>query len=92
MTRRDLAYILYTSGSTGRPKGVMLTHQNALTFVEWCAETFNIRPAKTGCRIMRRCISISRVFDVYNALEAGATVYLVTEDLALFPVESREFD
>ena len=36
----DLAYILYTSGSTGRPKGVMLTHQNALTFVEWCAEEF----------------------------------------------------
>src|SRR6202044_1163490 len=39
LTETDLAYILYTSGSTGRPKGVMLTHQNALTFVEWCADT-----------------------------------------------------
>src|SRR5215472_4146894 len=38
----DLAYILYTSGSTGRPKGVMLSHQNALTFVEWCAEEFKV--------------------------------------------------
>jgi len=37
LTETDLAYILYTSGSTGRPKGVMLSHQNALTFVEWCA-------------------------------------------------------
>src|SRR5215470_13541650 len=36
----DLAYILYTSGSTGRPKGVMLSHENALSFVNWCSETF----------------------------------------------------
>src|SRR3984885_15217010 len=42
LTETDLAYILYTSGSTGRPKGVMLTHQNALTFIEWCAEIFKI--------------------------------------------------
>src|SRR5215471_11654602 len=39
----DLAYILYTSGSTGRPKGVMLSHRNALTFVDWCAAKFRLR-------------------------------------------------
>src|SRR5258705_13898781 len=37
----DLAYILYTSGSTGRPQGVMLTHRNALSFVDWCSDTFD---------------------------------------------------
>jgi acyl-coenzyme A synthetase/AMP-(fatty) acid ligase len=31
------------------------------------------------------------VFDVYNAMEAGATVYLVTEDLALFPASLAKF-
>ena len=33
----DPAYLLYTSGSTGKPKGVILTHRNALAFVEWGA-------------------------------------------------------
>jgi long-subunit acyl-CoA synthetase (AMP-forming) len=36
----DIAYILYTSGSTGRPKGVMLSHENAVSFVDWCSEVF----------------------------------------------------
>jgi acyl-coenzyme A synthetase/AMP-(fatty) acid ligase len=31
------------------------------------------------------------VFDVYNALEAGATVYLITEELALFPTSLANF-
>jgi acyl-coenzyme A synthetase/AMP-(fatty) acid ligase len=38
----DVAYILYTSGSTGKPKGVTLTHRNALSFVQWCVDTFDI--------------------------------------------------
>ena len=36
----DLAYILYTSGLTGLPKGVMLTHGNALAFINWCSAIF----------------------------------------------------
>jgi amino acid adenylation domain-containing protein len=90
LTETDLAYILYTSGSTGRPKGVMLTHQNALTFVEWCAETFQVTSYDRLSNHAPLHFDLS-VFDVYNTLEAGASLYLVTEDLALFPVKLAEF-
>lgn len=86
----DLAYILYTSGSTGGPKGVMLTHRNALTFVEWCAEEFQVRSQDRLSNHAPLHFDLS-VFDVYNTLKAGATVYLITEDLALFPTSLADF-
>jgi amino acid adenylation domain-containing protein len=86
----DLAYILYTSGSTGRPKGVMISHQNALTFVEWCAEEFQVRSEDRLSNHAPLHFDLS-VFDIYNTLEAGATVYLVTEDLAVFPTSLANF-
>jgi len=90
LTETDLAYILYTSGSTGRPKGVMLSHQNALTFIEWCAEKFHMTADDRVSNHAPLHFDLS-VFDVYNAMEAGATVYLVTEELALFPTSLAKF-
>jgi len=89
-TTLDLAYILYTSGSTGRPKGVMLSHQNALTFVEWCADTFQIRAEDRLSNHAPLHFDLS-VFDVYNAIEAGAAVYMLPEDVLLFPVSLAKF-
>lgn len=89
-TTLDLAYILYTSGSTGRPKGVMLSHQNALTFVEWGAETLNLRPEDRVSSHAPLHFDLS-VFDVYNALKAGATVCMVPEDVLMFPASLAAF-
>ena len=80
----DLAYILYTSGSTGQPKGVMLTHRNALTFVDWCAATFRISADDRLSNHAPLHFDLS-VFDVYNALGAGATVSLIHEEITVFP-------
>jgi amino acid adenylation domain-containing protein len=86
----DLAYILYTSGSTGEPKGVMLTHRNALTFIDWCAETFRVGSDDRLSNHAPLHFDLS-VFDIYNAIGAGATVFMVDEETAVFPSAVASF-
>lgn len=80
----DLAYILYTSGSTGKPKGVMLSHENAVSFVDWCADTFAVTAAD-------RCSSHApfhfdlSILDIYLPLKHGATLVLIGEELGKEP-------
>ncbi|HUI40869.1 MAG TPA: amino acid adenylation domain-containing protein [Terriglobia bacterium] len=89
-TTLDLAYIIYTSGSTGRPKGVMLTHQNALTFVQWCADEFRVTHEDRLSNHAPLHFDLS-VFDVYNAIEAGACTCMIPEDVQLFPASLARF-
>jgi amino acid adenylation domain-containing protein len=86
----DLAYILYTSGSTGRPKGVMLSHLNALTFVSWCATQFQVRSEDRLSNHAPHHFDLS-VFDIYNTLEAGATLYMIPDEVQLFPASLAPF-
>jgi amino acid adenylation domain-containing protein len=80
----DLAYILYTSGSTGKPKGVMLSHENAVSFVDWCSDTFAVTAGD-------RCSSHApfhfdlSILDIYLPLKHGATLVLIGEELGKDP-------
>lgn len=80
----DPAYLLYTSGSTGKPKGVIITHRNALTFIDWGVETFAVRPEDRLSSHAPLHFDLS-VFDVYVALASGACVVLVPDQVAPFP-------
>jgi amino acid adenylation domain-containing protein len=81
----DLAYILYTSGSTGKPKGVMLSHQNALSFVDWCSEVFEPSEVDRFSSHAPFHFDLS-ILDIYVSLKHGATLVLVEDEIGKDPV------
>ncbi len=89
-SRDDLAYILYTSGSTGVPKGVMLTHANALCFLDWCRATFKIGPDDRFASHAPFHFDLS-VFDLYASCGAGGTLVLAGESLGKDPARLGAF-
>jgi amino acid adenylation domain-containing protein len=88
--RDDLAYILYTSGSTGIPKGVMLTHENALSFVEWCSEVFAPSEEDRFSSHAPFHFDLS-ILDIYVPLKHGATLHVISEDVGKSPKELAAF-
>jgi amino acid adenylation domain-containing protein len=80
----DLAYILYTSGSTGKPKGVMLSHRNALTFVDWAVPALGLGPGDRVAGVAELHFDLS-TFDTFASVAAGATLVPLPADALLRP-------
>jgi amino acid adenylation domain-containing protein len=86
----DPLCIINTSGSTGIPKGVALNHRATIDFMDWCFSRFQFSGTE-------QIGSLSPFyFDIYTlelnlCLAKGATIVIIPEQLALFPVRLVEF-
>ena len=76
----DPLFILYTSGSTGKPKGVMLSHENAVSFFDWCSESFEPTAADRFSSHAPFHFDLS-ILDIHVSLKHGATLVLIGEDI-----------
>lgn len=79
-----LAYLIYTSGTTGRPKGVMIEHRAAMNTVQDINRRFGVGPADRLFGISPFNFDLS-VYDIFGAIEAGATLIYPEVAAALDP-------
>jgi amino acid adenylation domain-containing protein len=82
----SLAYILYTSGSTGQPKGVMLSHRNAVSYVDWVSEVFEPTDLDRFSSHAPLHFDLS-ILDIFVPIKHGATVILIGSELGKDPIQ-----
>jgi D-alanine--poly(phosphoribitol) ligase subunit 1 len=72
------AYLLFTSGSTGTPKGVLISHANALTYIQNVAGRYRPGPRDRFSQLFDFSFDLS-VHDMFLAWSAGACLYCAPE-------------
>ncbi|MEM8907075.1 MAG: amino acid adenylation domain-containing protein, partial [Bacteroidota bacterium] len=84
VTIDQLAYVIYTSGSTGRPKGVMIEHAGIKNTVFAQIDAFDIE-AGDHCLQFASFSFDASVSEIFTALCAGASLYVVNKTLRANP-------
>ena len=86
----DLLYVLFTSGSTGMPKGVCITHRGVIDYTDWVTETFGIT-SEDSFGNQAPFYFDNSILDIYSAMKAGASVYIIPKILFPQPVRLLEY-
>ncbi|SRR6266568_1179730 len=83
----DGAYLLFTSGSTGTPKGVLISHRNAVTYIQNVRDRYRPRCDDRFTQLFDFSFDLS-VHDMFLCWSAGACLYCVPQNAKFGP---REF-
>lgn len=86
----DPLCIIHTSGSTGVPKGVALNHRSTIDFMDWVFGHFDF-DEHTRIGSLSPFYFDIYTLELYLCLAKGATLVIVPEQLAAFPVKLLEF-
>lgn len=77
-------YVMFTSGTTGEPKGIPVTIANLRHYLDYKQHRYQIRPDDRLSQLFELSFDAS-VFDVFMALNHGASFYTVPENQLMAP-------
>lgn len=78
----DILYVMFTSGSTGTPKGVIISHRNAIDYIDWLEETFKF-DENTVFGNQAPFYFDNSVLDIYSTIKCGAQMVIIPESMFL---------
>lgn len=78
------AYIMFTSGTTGEPKGIRVTAANLRHYLDYKQRRYGLGPEDRLSQLFELSFDAS-VFDVFMALNHGASFHTVPENQLMAP-------